>query len=210
MKSFAGIMAVFLVGLVGCFAPDKPSGPSIPPPPGVTAFLASNPQCGDVREVEQLHDWAWGRVYRITTTVAPYLFYFDGEELAEVKAVQPDGIERRSIFKKEIQTNFENISRPGDNEVPPYTLLTKMRLLNGTGWYADVLVPSLSRKTPAAERERIMRIVAYREKFSSGTLYCTREAEKANFDEEYSKAHPSALKQGLLGSFENGVFATKK
>ena len=80
-----------------------------------------------------------------------------------------------------------------------------VRLMSG-GKEGDVLIPTFSRRTPLAEREAFARSIASSEELTTVNLYCSREAQKANVSERYSRAHPSALKTCYLGMLKDGRF----
>ncbi len=69
-----------------------------------------------------------------------------------------------------------------------------------------MLIASLSRKTPAAERERVARGIAAAEGFDELSIYSTEDAQKANVSASFAKAHPRAMKEGFLGSLREGKF----
>jgi hypothetical protein len=75
------------------------------------------------------------------------------------------------------------------------------------GRFGDALIPSPSRKTPAAERERVTRGIAQKERLTKLAIHSTEEAYKANVSASFLEKHPNALKEGFLGSVkENGFY----
>jgi hypothetical protein len=82
--------------------------------------------------------------------------------------------------------------------VPAYTVLSRMKLMRG-GMKLDVLVKSMSRKTPSEKRESVARAILAREDSEFATLYCSKAAYKANMSEKFAKAHPKASRC-VLGS----------
>jgi hypothetical protein len=99
----------------------------------------------------------------------------------------------------------EPVQRSEDSALPAYTILFQMEKLGG-GRYGDVLVPSVSRETPAKERETLARAIASREGFDDVTLYSTEDAYEANMSSSYASAHPNAMRDGFLGMLQDGVF----
>ena len=89
--------------------------------------------------------------------------------------------------------------------IPQYTVLDIVDQLNGVR-YGDVLAPTLSRETPAGRRADILKEVAKIEGLGDASLYCSREAFRANFSSSYAEEHPDALKTCLLGSMRGQRF----
>lgn len=102
------------------------------------------------------------------------------------------------------------VRRPHPSHLPEYELLHAAREYGSNHLYAEVLVPSLSPTTPAAERSAIMRAIAQFEGFENGTLYCTRQAREAQYSMDYADRNPQALSQGLLGTYQHGHFEPYK
>jgi membrane-associated protease RseP (regulator of RpoE activity) len=89
--------------------------------------------------------------------------------------------------------------------LPAYRMLFANDKLGG-GRFGDALVPTLSRKTPVAERERVARGIAKKERLTNLVIYSTEEACEANISASFLEKHPNALKQGLLGSLDEDTF----
>lgn len=87
--------------------------------------------------------------------------------------------------------------------MPKYEILETMRGMNNreVGW---VLIPSFSRRTPPAERERVARLIMAAEGFDDLSVFATREAFEADSSIAYSRQHPEA-KQGRLGFIIDGI-----
>ena len=87
-------------------------------------------------------------------------------------------------------------------EVPAlaYEIMDEVQLDAG-GRFADVLVESLSRDTPAAERERVARMIKEREKLKGVALYCSQEAMHADYSAAFARKNPEAL-ECVLGSID--------
>ena len=90
-------------------------------------------------------------------------------------------------------------------ETPKYVILDTMTAI-GNKFYADVLISSFSPQTPVSERRKAAERIAKKEGFHHVSIYSTREAYKANMSASYLKDHPDALRNGFLGSLENGKF----
>lgn len=91
--------------------------------------------------------------------------------------------------------------------LPKYTVLDTVTLINGQ-FYADVLIPSFSRRTPVGKREKVGRQIAETEGFDQVIFYSTKEAYKANYSSSYATSHPNALRTGFLGSLKDGKFTS--
>lgn len=92
------------------------------------------------------------------------------------------------------------------SDLPSYEVLYSMRLLSNGRIYGEVLMESLSRKTPVEIRENLSRKIAIQEKLDDLDLFNSREAYQANNSASYLKDHPNALRKGFLGSFKEGKF----
>lgn len=91
-------------------------------------------------------------------------------------------------------------------DLPEYEVLDRIAMMNGRV-YGDILVKSISRSTPADEIEQLAIDICIQENLDDVCLYCTEEAFEANLNMNYSEAHPNALRDGFLGSLNNGSFA---
>jgi hypothetical protein len=86
--------------------------------------------------------------------------------------------------------------------IPKYEVLETIRLWSGRE-RGSILVPSFSRLTPPAERERVARLIMAAEGLDDLVMYATREALEADSSRIYSQQHPEA-KQGILGAIIDG------
>ena len=93
-----------------------------------------------------------------------------------------------------------------DPALPKYEVLSRFKLMQNGRVYGDVLVPSLSRTTPADRREKLARAICKHERLDDIDLYSTKEAQKANLSASYAESHPDALREGFLGSLKDGTF----
>lgn len=89
--------------------------------------------------------------------------------------------------------------------LPSYEVIEAIKMLAG-GVDGAVLVKSMSRSTPAEIREQTLREIARKEGFTSATLYCSRDAFKANISASFARSHPNALPTCLLGGLLSGSF----
>jgi len=90
-------------------------------------------------------------------------------------------------------------TREAEGDLPSYIVLYVNEAGDGSGRFGDVLVPSLSRQTPASERESLARRIAEKEHINHMCLYSTKDAYQANVSGSYQEAHPNALRDGFLG-----------
>jgi hypothetical protein len=94
---------------------------------------------------------------------------------------------------------------PSVASIPAYRMLFANDKLGG-GRFGDALIPSLSRKTPVAERERLARDIAQQERLTNLAIYSTEAAYEANTSASFLAKHPDALKHGFLGSLDENKF----
>lgn len=108
-----------------------------------------------------------------------------------------------------ITLTFDNrLPEPNEEinpDLPEYEVLDRISQMNGR-IYGDVLVPSIPRSTPTDEIEQLATDICIQENIDDICLYCTEEAFEANCSSNYSDAHPNALRDGFLGSLNNGSF----
>ena len=102
-----------------------------------------------------------------------------------------------TVPAKELRTELKKL--------PEYKVLGVVRLLGGH-YFAEILIPEFSRKTPISVREAALREIAKIEDLAKASLYSTKEAFKANNSEWFAKMHPEAMKTGYLGALEGGRF----
>ena len=86
--------------------------------------------------------------------------------------------------------------------LPQYTTLFSVDLISGKGKFGEVLIPSYSKEIKSGEREKVFRKIMENEGWISLSAYSTEDAYKANSSESFSKQHPNALKDGLLGGID--------
>jgi len=111
--------------------------------------------------------------------------------------------EKSKVVKTE--TKEEVVQPEKQKSLPEYIILDKINLINGNA-YADILIESFSRATPVNERETTIKAIAKKENLQEISLYSTKNAQKATFSSSFAKTHPNALKNGYLGTFEEGNF----
>jgi hypothetical protein len=96
---------------------------------------------------------------------------------------------------------------PAEEEpLPEYSVIEEGVAQNGIAW-GSVLVRSFSRNTPAAERERVLRRIAEDRDWGEAGLYCSEDAQRADFSRSFAEAHPGALESCAIGILDrDGVF----
>ena len=172
----------------------------------VATFLSAHPEFGQPTAAESLTDWARGRRQRVSfSSGRTLLFYAAGDSVKTVWEDQASG--RVAVWgEPETYDAPAPVARGAEKEVPSYTVLFSVTRASGGGKLGEILVPSISRTAPAAEREALARRIATQESLAEVTIYSTEEAYKANGSESFSKAHPGALRSGFIGSLKDGVF----
>ncbi|WP_368411243.1 hypothetical protein [Paludisphaera mucosa] len=95
--------------------------------------------------------------------------------------------------------------REAVDDLPAYRVV-KVITNAVVGRSSDVIVPSLSPKTPKTERESIARAIAQKERLDEAWFYSTEEAARANKSASFAEEHPDAMKRGYLGSLDHGQF----
>lgn len=175
--------------------------------PEIKSFLSQHTEYGSATIIEDMPNWANGKRQRVKfDNGRTLLFYTKDGNVVTIYEDQP-GSGRVKIWGED--ESYEPpgvIERDAEDSLPSYKILLSLNLPNGKGRYGDILIPTLSRKTPVETRESIARKIAKAEHLTSLRLYSTEEAYKANISESYSKAHPNALRQGFMGSLEGGDF----
>ncbi|MGE0077349.1 MAG: hypothetical protein AB7S48_05770 [Bacteroidales bacterium] len=192
------IFALLTLIVISCGS-ENPSKKSI------KDFMKNQSEYGELYGVSEKPDWEEGKRYEAITEKGIYLFYLTyNNEVVGVWRIDENG-SRTQLFKKENQNIISETTE--SIEVPEYKILFKVQLMSGKGQFGEVLITSYSKSTPKEEREKTLRKIMEKEGFVSATLYSTEDAYKANSSESFSKSHPNALKNGLLGQVnEEGKF----
>ena len=89
-------------------------------------------------------------------------------------------------------------------ELPNYEILDKINMMGG-GVFADVLIESYSQNTPADSIETSLREISRIIEADEIFLYCSKEAQRANYSASFAESHPDAS-SCFLGTFKNGSF----
>lgn len=167
----------------------------------INDFLQEHGDLGSVTSVEPVPDWAQGERRRVRLTSGSYLFYFYEGRVVTVYRDGSDG--RVEIFREDIpaESPIAEGERPISKELPAYEILDSVETISDGGM-ADVLVSSYSRETSVAEREDFAEAVASKEGLAWVTLYCSREAFRANYSSSFSESHPGALESCYLGDWK--------
>lgn len=141
-----------------------------------------------VRVLQDCNGWVQGAV------IAP-------NQVGRVKAQQGRA---RAI---EMLTFWLPASQLTGNELPAYRVLDRVDQLSGRP-FGDVLVPSFSQETPPAIRRDILKRIIEEEGLQDASLYCSVDAQRADYSRSYSESHPDALARCALGAWQNGRFSS--
>jgi len=89
--------------------------------------------------------------------------------------------------------------------LPGYEVIDRVGVMRG-GTYGDVLIPSFRPEMPRDSLETAARGIMAAEGFTEAGFYSHADAQRANFSESFSRAHPDAMRTGYLGTLRQGVF----
>ena len=172
----------------------------------ISKFLRDHEEFGKPRATQSIPNWESGKRQRVTfNTGRNLLFYTKSDQVTTI--YEDDSIEgRKKVWGKyEKYEKFTPLARATSKSLPAYTVLSSYKKISG-GKFGDILVPSFSRKTPVKTREAVFRAIAAKEGINDVTFYTTEEAYKANISASFARTHPDAMRKGLLGILQGGVF----
>ncbi len=110
--------------------------------------------------------------------------------------------------KDENNSELPNSSATTTEDLPSYTVLSRVNRIDGSGVDGDVLVSSFSKEIPLDILEKTLQSIAQKEGLDLVSLYCTEDAYKANFSASFLAEHPNALENGYLGRLKkDGTFS---
>ena len=135
------------------------------------------------------------------------------QEGFEAEPVRVAPVELKALNNPSRRGLSNTIAEPSYAEkpiFPPYEVLHAITEYRSSKIFAEVLVPSLYRKTPIKELRRAVKAIATQEGFDNITVYRTRAARQAHYSMAFADAHPRALKSGLLGTYSRGRFRLTK
>ncbi|MCF7973776.1 MAG: hypothetical protein K9N55_08180 [Phycisphaerae bacterium] len=92
-----------------------------------------------------------------------------------------------------------------DQSFPEYKVLSKKKTMDKRV-FADILVPSLSDRTPAKEIERVCRIIRYEEGMDDCAFFTTMDAYLASQSSVAGQDNPVMSKSGVLCFLKDGKF----
>lgn len=170
----------------------------------INTFLKGHGELGTVISIEPAPDWARGERRRVRLTSGSYLFYFYEDRVVTIYRDDEDS--RVEVYREEIPNAATPVAegeRPMSEALPVYEILDSVETLN-EGTMADILVSSFSKGTSVVERESFAQAVASKEGLEWVTLYCSRDAFRANYSSSFSESHPDALETCYLGSWKRG------
>ena len=171
--------------------------------PGVATFLASHSEWGTPKSVQDTPDWAEGKRQRVDFSSGRSLLFY----LKDGRVVTVLDEQRQKIWGEQAAPKPPPaaVDKPAvaSSGIPAYRILYSgphRRPGKPMGKRGDVMISSLTRKSPPAEVEAICVAIAKKEGFTSSAFYATEEAYRANESSDYLKQHPQALIKGFLGS----------
>lgn len=177
--------------------------------PGVRSFLRTHDDFGTPSATETIPDWAQGKRQRVRFTNGRSLLFYlkDGKVITVYQDDAEEG--RTKVWGSGSTSTAEymtDVSRTSEGSIPDYTIISAINLLAG-GKHADVLIPSLSQRTPIERRREIAFEIRKKEGLRTLSMYSTNEAYKAAYSSSFAEQHPKAS-QGFLGSIalESGEF----
>lgn len=203
--SFVYLVAALILS-VSCGSSPEPSH-DIDVLPEISVFLQQHSEFGKPITTESVPDWANGKRQRISfNTGRSLLFYTKNGQVMTVYEDQSSAGRVKVWGETEEYNVPAPVTKAAEADLPAYTVLFTVEKFRGGGRYGEILVPSVSRKVSAAEREALARRIADKEHLVDVNLYSSEDAYKANGSESFSKAHPNAMRRGFLGMLENGKF----
>jgi len=175
--------------------------------PGVRTFLSTHDEFGTPAATQAIADWAQGRRQRVRfTNYRSLLFYLKDGQVMTVYEDDTEGGRTKVWGSYPTAEYMTDVSRVSEGSMPEYTIISAINLVAG-GKHADVLIPSLSRRTPIEKRREIAFAIRKKEGLRSLSMYSTREAYKSDYSSSFAEQHPKA-RQGFLGSIslDSGEF----
>lgn len=87
-----------------------------------------------------------------------------------------------------------------NSKIPEHSIIQTTKLIN---WWVllEVLITSLSKDTPKIELQSISKELSSKYKANMIELYCSLEAEKANYSSSFAEQHPNAIEECFLGGY---------
>lgn len=175
--------------------------------PEVATFLKEHTDFGRAVASETMPDWANGKRQRVNLDLGRSLVFYtkDGAVITVYENQTGDG--QVKVWGEYDQlVDVAPVGRAAGTSLPAYTILFADEKYGGGGRFGDVWVPSLSRETSVAERERVIREIAAKEGINDLSIYSTEDAYKANVSESFAASHPNAMRQGFLGMLRDDEF----
>lgn len=176
--------------------------------PEINKFLSKHQEFGIPIDVESIPDWAQGKRQKLKVKAngksRSLLFYVKEQEVVTVYEVGANGREKIwGEYQKD--EPFIPVTRETSESLPAYTVLYSNKMISSRK-FGDILIPSFSRQTPAELREKNFHEIAKKEGLDNVSFYSSEDAYKANISASFAKSHPNALRNGFLGSLQNGKF----
>ena len=160
--------------------------------PPIAAFLEKHPEFGPGTNPLPKATWLAGDRQTADAARGPVEFYVqDGEVVTVWQASDRAKLWEKPGYTAPSAQDKTPKSVNASSGLPKYTIIETVKLMGG-GKHGDVLVPTYSKKTPVAEREALLQHVMKAEGFTEASLYCSKDAQKADSSEKFAKSHPRA------------------
>lgn len=127
--------------------------------PEIRGFLAKHQNWGTPGRVQAEPNWARGRRQRVTLSGRSLLFYTEGGKVVTVYEDMPSG--RKKIWGSYSSPAVQRPKRSrASASLPAYTIPFSVSKFGGGGVIGDAIIPSMTPRTPVAERARVAKAIA--------------------------------------------------
>lgn len=173
--------------------------------PEIATFLASHPEFGRPATPRNQTSWAEGKLQRVDMDTGKSLAFYEMNGRITTVWDRSAGGDGELLWGKPYERPaFVPVESKATSDLPAYKLADVVNQRVG-GRIGEVIIPSLSRTSPAQRREAVARAIAEKEGLQEVVLYATEEAMRADSSASYAEQHPGAMK-GYLGSLRGGKF----
>lgn len=161
---------------------------------------------GSISGLQRLAPWACGGRAGADVDGVYHVFYVRDSAVVSVYRF-PERGDRELVWRGQnsecsaLDDRARTVSATAD--LPRYTVLSVMRRA-GRYKQGDILVKSMSPKTPKTRREQVLRAIMKKENLDEANLYCSKAAYKADMSERFQKTHPHAMDCSLGGILSSG------
>jgi len=97
--------------------------------------------------------------------------------------------------------NTQTINKQEDIELPQYVLIDKVNLYN---WWllVDILIESYSKETSQETLQKVAKKIWRNYVANQVDIYCSLDAQKANYSSSFAEKNPNSLEKCFLWSFK--------